>query len=103
MANYEGEDHPLRDRDASGDSGELDDSVLGAFMGGGSSGPVAIGINSDVLSDADTVEDVEGDPLNADYSPERTTPVPGDETDTAEGFAGEGGANPDADLPPRLR
>ena len=31
------------------------------------------------------------------------SPLPGGETDTSDGFAGEGGANPDANLPPEQR
>jgi hypothetical protein len=79
---------------------EAFDSVTGLATTGGPSGA---GITGKTIAGPDLTDDVVGNPIDADYMADQRTNVPGDETDTATGFAGEGGANPDADLPPRAR
>lgn len=96
----------VNNRDEKGnDDADMFGDVTGLAMTGGPSG---VGITGKTIAGPDLQDDVVGNPLNADYTADRRTNVtgndPGDnETDTTGGFAGEGGANPDAGLPPRAR
>ena len=99
MADYDGET-----REKSEDAlpaGGLNGMMLG--QSGGMSLGTAVPVPGDTLQE-DPRDVDEGDTAyGANLNQTGSSPAPGGETDTAEGFAGEGGANPDANLPPEQR
>lgn len=76
------------------------DSIAGLATTGGPSGA---GITGKTIAGPDLTDDVAGTPADDDYTADRRFNVAGDETDNATGSAGEGAANPAADVPPRAR
>jgi len=100
MANYEGED-PREKTEDDIPAGGLNGMMLG--QSGGMTLGTAVPVPGDTLQE-DPRDVDEGDTAyGANMDQIGRSPLPGGETDTSDGFAGEGGANPDSTLPPEQR